>query len=167
MLGINYLSSTTPPIVREWKTTLFSYNTLFKVMPSENKLVSTGAFEGFTFANNALSFFAPSTSLIGQSARDIRNSNEVAVSEGAVFTFTLEPRKAGGNLLVTPHGIVSAKAGGRVRGFILAGNVFTEENDDKKATHQFWVADEDLRTVTVLDERTNKSNTYITAKASV
>jgi hypothetical protein len=136
-------------------------------MAQAENLISTGTFEGFTFADTTLSFFAPSVSLIGRTARDIRNANETVVSANSVFTYELEARKNGGNLIVTPFGTVSAKARGQVRGFILAGTVFTETTDEKKATHQFWVSSDDLRTIAVNDEKTGKTNKYITLPAEV
>jgi hypothetical protein len=105
--------------------------------------------------------FTGSTSVIGRTAEELRNSNEVPVENGHVFNYTLNPRTNGGQDVVTPNGTVSRKGRGRIVGFRIDNNLFVEENDETKATHSFWVSEGKNRVVTV------EGKSYITAPAVV
>lgn len=113
------------------------------------------------FANAAYRMFTGTTSVIGRTAEELRNSNEVPVENGHVFNYTLNPRSNGGHEIVTPNGNVSRKGRGRIVGFRVEGNLFVEESDEKKATHSFWVSEDKNRIVTV------EGKSYITAPAVV
>lgn len=131
------------------------------ILPLQLSIMTTENSGNLGFANPAYRMFTGSTSVLGRTAEELRNSNETPVETGHVFSYTLTPRSNGGHEIVTPNGNVSRKGRGRIIGFRIDNNLFVEENDESKATHSFWVSENKNRIVTV------EGKSYITAPAVV